>query len=431
MGDLYFWGLFFDDPLDPVVGVDSLGIVRDRNEDVFLARIKPGDSGGFSVPILSSVSGVEVWFSLRLFELSSASDEFLMYRSGAVELALSNPNTPRTSVSMMQDFAGNGGATPYLEGGFGIPIGKGGKGVAELRFSETLAHLQDQIIAQARVVLREDYELIVLYSPVIDDSAHLLVGHLDPSFPEYDSELASIVWDRIADSFKLQDRFLGILMDAAAKENAHLILVSDHGISATNRLINVNIALMQAGFLSLNPDRSIDLEATQALMPPLSDGSIAINTLDRAGGIVSSKDRETVLMAVRKALAEMKDPETKERLITAFYEPMTNGLLQPGGESTGDLFLEFAKGYYPSSATAVNSVVQRIEPRGNHVYVPTRRDMMAIFGAWGPRVRPNYRFGKVRAIDVVPTVMDLLGLPHAAELPGRSLLKTNTLLKSR
>ncbi|GMR21972.1 MAG: hypothetical protein BMS9Abin37_0295 [Acidobacteriota bacterium] len=430
VGDASFWGLFFDDPMDPTEGIDTLGVVRNRVDTEFEARVKTGTDGGFSTPIVATAAGTDVWFSLRLFDVSTHADRFLLYRSGAVEMALSNPDTPKADYPLLQVYAGNSATGAYTRGEFGPTRSGGGDGTAEARFHETLVHLQEQIMRQASVALDEDYSLVVLYSPVTDDVAHELVGLLDPTLDGYDEERAAAHWEDIAKGFELQDRYLGVILEAAERDAAHVIVVSDHGMSGTDRLVYLNVVLEQAGLLTLNPDRTIDLSATRALAPPLADGSIAVNTTDRAGGIVPPEERDEVLALARKALSALTDPVTGEPVITAFFEPAWNGLLQPGGLSTGDLFLEFAPRYYPTDWTDADVAIERTEPRGNHIFVPTRREMLAICAAWGPRVRPSINWGKVRSIDIVPTVLDLLELEVPADMPGRSLVPARTLLES-
>jgi predicted AlkP superfamily phosphohydrolase/phosphomutase len=155
-----------------------------------------------------------------------------------------------------------------------------------------------------------------------------------------------------------------------------------------------------------------------------------VNLSDRPGGIVPLEEKDVVISEVRRVLTALRDPGTGARIVTAVYEPSTSGLLQPGGETSGDLFLDFAPGYYPSTQVGGDSVVTRTSPRGNHVFRPTRRDMLAICAAWGPRVPGATNWGRVRAIDIVPTVLDLLELGSDPTLPGRSLLPERGLLQA-
>lgn len=427
VGDSEFWGLFFDDPLDPTVGCDTLGIVRHRGEAEFQARVKAGPGASFSVPVRAAVGGADVWFSLRLFELDADADRYLIYRSGASELAVSNEHTPGRGEPVLQVYAGDGGTRAYGTGALGSTLVKGGDGAAERRFVETLAHVQGQLMRQFRLVLSEPYDLVILYSSLSDNAAHELTGFLEPSLASFDAARAERTWETLAASFSLQDELLGEVLEHAARDEAHVVLVSDHGMAATDRLLHLNIALAQAGLVVLRPDGSVDLSASKVLVPPLDDTSVAVNTTDRASGIVPLGERDAVLAELRRVLGAIKDPDTGESVITAMYEAAEEGLLQPGGSSTGDLFLDFLPGYYPSASTTAEVLIEPVAPRGTHMFVPTRRDMLAILAAWGPRVPAGARFGKVRAIDVTPTVIDLLEITPPA-LPGRSLLKSRTLL---
>ena len=179
-------------------------------------------------------------------------------------------------------------------------------------------------------------------------------------------------------------------------------------MAATNRLVHLNVVLEQAELLSVAAGGVIDLASTRALAPPVADGSVAVNLSDRKGGIVPSEERDRILSKIRHVFLDLRDPTTGERIVTAIHEPSTSGLLQPGGRTAGDLFLDFANGYYPSTEIGGDSIVTRTVPRGNHIFRPTRRDMLAICAAWGPRIRAGTNWGRVRAIDIVPTVLDLL-----------------------
>lgn len=421
VGDHRFRGLFFDDPFDPTLGCDTLGVAREDDLGDFVARLKAGDRETFSFPIETRVSQKAAWFQLRLFDLEADGSSFALYRSGAVEMAASD-GFPGRGRSDLDVYAGNSGTNAYASGAFGRTVPRGGDGKAERRLLETQAHLQSQLMAQARLALAEDYRLVVLYSPVSDEIAHELYGYLDPELEGYDPALAEELWPVMAESFQLQDSFLGLLLETAERDSAHVIVVSDHGMSGTNKLVHLNVALRRAGLLELARDSSIDLSRTRALAPPLSDASIAVNAVDRPGGVVSLDDRALVLEEVRRALSALVDPDSGERIVTGFFEPSTSGLLQPGGVSTGELFLDFVPGYYPSSDTSTDVVVEKTEPAGNHIFPPTRRDMLAIFGLFGPRIPKGFELGRVRGIDVTPTILDLLGIDPGPELPGKSLV---------
>jgi predicted AlkP superfamily phosphohydrolase/phosphomutase len=431
VGESDFHGLLYDDPLDPLVGMDSLGVVdADTPEGEFLAIVKPGADERFSQPLPAVVHGRSVWFSLRLFALDPTSGKMLLYRSGAFEVAISNDRFPGANSVGLTAYDGNGASWAYKAGDLGVTLAQGGSGEAEARFLETLDHVQGQLVAQSRLAFEQNYDFVVLYSPVTDNVAHALGGLVDPELDSYDADVAARAWDVIADGFEIQDRFLGVILDAAARDEAHVVLVSDHGMAGTNKLVHLNVALERAGLLGVTPEGKVDLASTRAIAPPLSDGSIAVNLNDREGGVVPVEEKQVVLSEVRRVFSELRDPATGARIVTASYEPSKTGLLQPGGDTTGDLFLDFAPGYYPSTKVGGDAVVTRTEPEGNHIFRPTRREMLAICAAWGPRVPAGTNWGRVRAIDIAPTVLDLLALDVDLSLPGRSLLPERGLLQA-
>jgi predicted AlkP superfamily phosphohydrolase/phosphomutase len=428
VGATAFRGVLFDDPLDPEPGIDSLGIAPASDLSSFVARVKAGREGEFSEPVAAWLSGKKVWFSLRLFDCARDGSSFVLYRSGASEMALSAAEFPGAGTTTLEAYAGNGGTDAYASGAFGPTLAEGGDGEAERRLLETEEHLLSQLVAQARLALSRDYRLLVLYSPVTDDVAHQVYGYLAPELPGYDPSLAEHLWPVMTKAFALQDRFLGVILETAERDGAHVVVVSDHGMAGTNRLVHLNVALRRAGLLATDARSEIDLAHTLALAPALSDLSVAVNTIDRPGGIVPFEERGSVLSNVRRALESIRDPDTGERVVTAFYEPASAGLLQPGGASTGELFLDLAPGYYPSTRSNGEVILENTEPEGNHVFVPTRRDMLAIFALWGPSVPKGMRLGRVRAIDVTPTLLDLLELAARPDLPGRSLVPRDGLL---
>lgn len=420
--DSGYRGTFVDDSDDPTAGCDSLDVEPEPEQGAYVIRLKPGEGGAFSPPIAARFRGRTTWFSLRLFELSSDCSRSILYRTGTSELAASPDDLLARETPTLRAYAANGGGDAYSSGHFGPTIPKGGSGEAERRFLETELHLASQLLEQARWALSRDYRLVLLYSPLIDDVAHEIYGYLSPDLERYDPSVAKKLRPLLEEAFAVQDRFLGMILDIADHDGAHVVVVSDHGMSATDKLVHLNVALAKAGLLALGPDGRIDLSRTRALAPPLGDASIAVNAVDRPGGVVPLEERSLVLEEVRRLLSELKDPASGERVVTAFFEPSTTGLLQPGGDSTGDLFLDFPPGFYPSTSTASSVVVERTSPSGEHGFVPTRRDMLAIFAAYGPRIPKGVNLGRVHAIDVTPTLLDLLHIELGASFPGKSLV---------
>jgi len=58
---------------------------------------------------------------------------------------------------------------------------------------------------------------------------------------------------------------------------------------------------------------------------------------------------------------------------------------------------------------------------GHHGHDPEKPEMGAVFYAWGDGIRPGSRAQAPRAVDIMPTLCQLLGLPIPAGLDGRVL----------
>jgi predicted AlkP superfamily phosphohydrolase/phosphomutase len=417
------WGLLFDDPNDPVVGLDTFGLVDSKRSSALEIVLKPGLNAAPSSPIRLAHLGKTLNSTLRLFELDREDGSYILFLSGAKVLGASSPRFPNAAGLADEVFAGNGAGGIYERGQFGPTIPEGGDGTAEDRLLVTLADLAGQLRDQQRAILdRRDYSLVILYSPVLDDASHTWVGYLDPAMPGHDPELAKALWPKLEAAYKLHEGLLEDILHAAERDGANFLLVSDHGMAGTNRQLNLNIALERAGLLTRNAEGGIDLARSRALHLPLSEVSIAVNSTDRAGGIVDPGERQMVLDETRSALRELRDPDTGQQLITGIHESAISGPLQPGGTTTGDLFVDLAPGYYPSNRLDRDQLVTVTNPSGNHGFLPTRSEMLAICLAWGPDIPSATRWSQVRSIDIAPTVLELLGLPVPDDLPGRPLV---------
>jgi hypothetical protein len=430
VGEARFLGVFLDDPLNPASGWDTFGVLDDpgdqgpaRGAPIWLARVGIGSGAAFSGPISASSEGRRVEFQVRAFAAappaSGAAGQYVVFRGGASEVAahperfwrerLGGPEWPRTV-----------GAPEYVSGRLGPTRAEGGDGTAESRLLEIAGAVADAALVHLdAAVSLPDWSLVALYLPMADEIGHLLYGHLDERLPAHDPWLAESLRPTLAGVFGEVDRVLGRLLALAAESGAHLVVVSDHGMSGTDRLLHLNVALERAGLLAFGAGGEVDLGRTKAMLLTTADGSVAINRTLRPQGIVPPDQEAEVLDAVRAALLSIR--ADGEPVVAGFLEPVSGGRVQPGGATTGDLFPVLRPGFVPSARPAAE-IVMPTRASGNHGFVPTRRDMLAVLGAWGPRIPARSEWPRASALDVVPTALDLLGLPADPALPGRSLL---------
>ncbi len=434
VGESRFLGVFLDDRGDPRSGWDTFAVLDDPRRDdgadaeadplLFLARVAVGAAGNFSVPIAASVEGRRVDFRVRAFLAEPGTAEvparFVVHRSAAHEVA-AHPAEAWEARLGSPSWPAAAGAAAYARGSLGPPRFREGDGRAEARLVEIAGATADAAVEHlAAAATIPDWRFIGLYIPTADEFGHLLYGYLDERLPGHDPDLAALLRPILRDAFREVDRVLGRVFRLAEERGAHVLVVSDHGMAGTNRLVHVNVALERAGLLAFGPDGLPDLSRTRAMLLTTADGSIAVNRDLRPGGIVPPGEEADALAAVRRAVLGIRDA-SGEPVVTGFVRPDDRGSIPIGGATTGDLFLRLRPGFVPSARPAA-AVIMPARPSGNHGFFPLRPDMRAMVGGWGPRLLPGTRWPRASALDVVPTALDLLDLPADPDLPGRSLL---------
>ncbi len=444
VGDSRFLGVLFDDPALAGSGWDTLGVLPDEARGgrgpapgagappLLLARIRVGGEGEFSIPLAAWAGGRRADFRIRAFAARAPSAEaagrFVVFRSGARAVAAHPEEAWRERLGA-PFYSGTIGPAEFASGRLGPrretpAAGKdaagGGPGVAVGRLLEIVEALADTAVEHlAAGAAIPDWGLLALYLPFADEMAHLTYGYLDEGLPSYDPERAAALRPLFVGAFREVDRVLGRAFAVAERAGAHLLVVGDHGMAGTDRRAHLNVALERAGLLAFGADGLPDLSRTEALLLSTGDGSVAVNRAFRPGGVVGSAGEADVLRAAREALLALRTPEGGP-VVTGFLEPSDNGAVRFGGDSTGDLFPILAPGLR-SSPLPAPEVVAPAPPAGGHGFLSTRLDMLAVFAAWGPRVAPG-AWPRSSALEVLPTALDLLGIPPDPALPGRSLL---------
>jgi len=122
---------------------------------------------------------------------------------------------------------------------------------------------------------------------------------------------------------------------------------------------------------------------------------------------------------VKDALKAVRDPLSGAAIVLDVLEPA------PGQEPPlppGALYLSLAPGY-ELSASGSGDVVAAIKPLGSHRIDPQRDAMLGAFAIAGPGVAAGVDLGRIRQIDVAPTLCALLGIDPPAQAQGVVLEK--------
>ena len=227
--------------------------------------------------------------------------------------------------------------------------------------------------------------------------------------------------------------------------NSNIFVVSDHGFAPFHTAVNINNLLKNSGIAEL-----ADPNKVRAIVSGPSV-NIYINLQGREpNGTVSRSEYITLQKQITRVLknAEDKNPNyrlgnTPIKLFDKVYSrPTPDALTDPSfglgtnsfiGHDSGDVFAIMSLGYNfdgtqtpivqrLGDATATNPIFSVPNFYGAHGYDPKLPEMSAIFYAAGPDIGHGI-INQVRNIDVAPTISQLLGVPPAPRVQGRSLLR--------
>jgi Type I phosphodiesterase / nucleotide pyrophosphatase len=226
---------------------------------------------------------------------------------------------------------------------------------------------------------------------------------------------------------------VGTSRDGVPKRN--VIVVSDHGFAPFHTAVNLNAYLTSKGF-DTNKVRAITSGPAV---------NIYINLKGREpDGIVSRSEYITLQNQVAEVLQSFQDTnpnyvaDAKNIFQNIYKRPLPLDINDPSfglgtssaiAQDAGDVFALMAEGYNFDGTQS--PVVTRLGDSngavfsvpnfyGAHGYNPNNRNMSAIFFAAGPNIGRGV-LEKVRNIDVVPTINQLLGVQSASTVQGKAL----------
>jgi predicted AlkP superfamily pyrophosphatase or phosphodiesterase len=226
---------------------------------------------------------------------------------------------------------------------------------------------------------------------------------------------------------------VGTTRDGVPKRN--VIVVSDHGFAPFHTAVNLTAYLTSKG---------IDLTKVRAITSgPATNIYISLKGRE-PDGIVSRSEYITLQTQVAEALQTFQDTnpnyvgEAKNVFQNLYKRPLPIDINDPAfglgtssaiGQDGGDVFALMAEGYnfdgtqspvVPRLGDSSGAVFSVPNFYGAHGYNPNNTNMSAIFFAAGPNIGRGV-LNKVRNIDVVPTINQLLGVESAPTVQGKAL----------
>lgn len=337
----------------------------------------------------------------RLFEVDQARGTFLLMQSPLTESAVvsTDPSLAAALVAETGPMVGNGDWSAYASGDFGVPAYEGGSGEAERRYLETLELVVRQQMAQSGWLFRRrDPRLHISYLSTADDLDHAWYG-LDRAGGGRFTEFRR--WGYMA----IEQAVRAFTKLAAPSD--HVVITSDHGMTAVTELIDV--------------DRLID-EASLGTLASPAYSCFVLNTTDRKGGIITADGRDAAVDRVRRALMDLDRDDGTPAVARVYWTREEMAALGHDGPGGADLCFDPVPGVGigVSPSGAVVSAVS--PPRGVHGLDPSRADMKAILLVTGPRAAAGRSLGSLPSLVVAPLVADLLGIRPPREATASSPL---------
>ncbi|MBA2670669.1 MAG: alkaline phosphatase family protein, partial [Gemmatimonadetes bacterium] len=374
----------------------------------------------FSEPLHTEVEGHPVSLRFRLFSLAADGTSYRLFHTSSPRADGSDSERTEAYIREIGGWIGNASLGLLRSGAFGTPISRGGDGSAEAHYLETAELLTRQYMRGAEWMVRAVHPRLFLdYFPLADEIDHEFLGMVDRRYPGYDPVVAARAQRVRERGWQLVDmRVAHARRLAESMPGAAFFISGDHGMRPAWKVLRPNVALRDAGLLSLSEEGTIALQQTVALSP--NGYWINVNTDDWKGGVVSAADRDEVLTRVEHALREIRG-EDGEPIVTALWRSSDHPGLGMGGPAGGDLYYELRFGYDVSQDTR-GPLISTGRPEGKHGYPPMAADMRTALCMVSPMIGTR-RIGAVQTIDLAPTVAEWLGIPAPQDARGRSLLE--------
>jgi predicted AlkP superfamily phosphohydrolase/phosphomutase len=252
----------------------------------------------------------------------------------------------------------------------------------------------------------EDWDFFMTHFMGTDRINHFLWEHMERGEEPYAS--AFIEYYRKID---------GILGELSRRVDGKttLLVLSDHGFCTLKKEVYVNRWLIDAGWLVFDAgsDQAIKEIDERSRAFSLDPGRIYVNLRGREprGNVEPGEEYEAVRTELVEGLSGMTDPESGESVIERVVkrEEIYSG---DSFDSAPDLVAVPRRGYDLKGALNKTALTHKGELVGMHTF-----DDAFLF-IRGEKVNRD----EFSIVDVMPTILSLIGVPRPPDLDGHSLI---------
>ena len=279
----------------------------------------------------------------------------------------------------------------------------------------------------ARKLLAEDApELMAVMFDGTDKIQHQAWAYLDPDLqPAHPDRTHRELRELCLSYFRRLDGYLAELVRLAGPD-AQVFMASDHGFTASNRVVRINRYLAELGHLvyqdvadsdaarrrAASPFAFLDWHKTVAYCPTPSSNAIHIRVAREPGQPgISPDDYPAFRARLIEQLYALRDPATGEPVVR---DILTREAAFPGQASpeAPDLTLVLADYGFVSIRNLEPAVFTRPSPVGTH-----HPDGIVLAG--GPGIRPGRHDEPLPIADIAANLLYSLDLPIPNDLDGR------------
>lgn len=280
----------------------------------------------------------------------------------------------------------------------------------DLALQEVNSVLDARIRTLFHMLDHEQWDYLHVHVMETDRLHHFLWQQMEEGHPTYAPAFYEF--------YRRIDDMLGELA-GRLDENTTLVWMADHGFCTIKKEVYVNRWLMDNGWLHLRnvpPDRKKGLDEIdpRSVAYSLDPGRVFIRVQGREkeGSVPPGAAYEGLRDEIAAAALELTDPDSGERIFQAVFrrEELYHG---PYLEQAADLILAPYDGYDPKGPLYKEELTYKgDELVGMH----THDDAMLYVGG---QTIPQSRFS---VLNVMPTLLDLMGVSPPPGLDGQSLL---------
>jgi predicted AlkP superfamily phosphohydrolase/phosphomutase len=252
----------------------------------------------------------------------------------------------------------------------------------------------------------EDWDFLMLQIMETDRLHHFLWEEMETNDPKYAPAFLKL--------YHKIDALLGRLHDCL-DEDTTLFVMSDHGFTLMNKEVYINRWLEDHGWLSFTeqpPDSLSDIHPDSRAYS-MDPGRIFVNLRGREpqGSVELGKEYEAVRSELIDSLSALSDPEIGEPMIERVYrrEEIYSGACY---DQAPDLVAMPHRGYDLKGSIKKEVLTDRGVINGAHTYDD------AMLYVQGHELRKD----EVAIVDVMPTILHLMGVPVPEDVDGEVLV---------